>query len=356
VAVPFFLAFLAALAGWWWLRAGPTQTPARLPVLPFADAEAHDLYLRGRSIWHRGTAESNARAIEYFRRATGRDPRFALAWSGIADAHAGSAINADMPPLTVGRQARAAASQAYEIEPGLAEVQFSRGYVSFLIDWEWPGAEAAFRRSIAINPGFSLAHLYLGHVLSQMRRHAEAQSETRRAAELDPLNPMSHAIASQVAFQARDYPAALEYAKRAATLDPEFWIAYMQLAQVYEQLGKTDLAVEAAIKAARLSGGNTKTHSIRGYILARTGQTAEAREVLEALEVIGRKRFVPPYDLALVHAGLGDRDAAFAWLAKAYDVRDVHLIFLTVDPKWDPYRNDPRFEALLKRCGFHLEQ
>jgi TolB-like protein/DNA-binding winged helix-turn-helix (wHTH) protein/Flp pilus assembly protein TadD len=489
VAVPFLLAFVAALAGWWWLRAGTTETPVRLAVLPFADlsadperayladglvdeiiaslgqtnperlrvigrtstltykgttkplaqigkelavdylvegsvraekdrlritvkliraadevqvwsdsydhdlsslltlqrelstaiagqvrlqltpellgalarrhtqdAEAYDLYLRGRSVWHRRTAESNVRAIEYFNRATVRDPRFALAWSGIADARLGSTINADLPPLTVGPQARGAASHASEIEPGLAEAQYSRGYVSFLLDWDWPAAEMSFRRSIAINPGFSLAHLYLGHVLSQMRRHAEAQSETRRAAELDPLNPMNHAIASQVAFQARDYPAALEYAKRAATLDPEFWIGYMQLSQVYEQLGKTDLAVEAAIKAARLSGGNSKAHAIRGYILARTGQIADAREVLEALEVIGRERFVPPSALALVHAGLGDRDAAFAWLAKAYDVRDVHLIFLPVDPKWDPYRNAPRFVALLKRCGFHVEQ
>ena len=126
----------------------------------------------------------------------------------------------------------------------------------------------------------------------------------------------------------------------------------MQSGQVYEQLGQTDLALDAFNSAARFSGGNTKAISYRGYVLARSGRPDEAREILKTLEAVSRERYVPPYALALVHAGLGDREAAFVWLDRAYEARDVHLIFLTVDPKWDPYRADPRFAALLTRCDF----
>jgi hypothetical protein len=122
--------------------------------------------------------------------------------------------------------------------------------------------------------------------------------------------------------------------------------------QALEQLGDDDLALTALATAGRLSGHNSKAVSLTGYILGRSGRQAEAREVLGALETASRQRYVPPYALALVHAGLGDADAAFDWLDRAYAARDVHLMFLTVDVKWDRYRSDPRFGNLLARCGF----
>jgi tetratricopeptide (TPR) repeat protein len=124
------------------------------------------------------------------------------------------------------------------------------------------------------------------------------------------------------------------------------------LGQAYEQMGETDLALEAFKDAARFSGGNSKAPSMRGYILAKTGQVDQAREVLRTLEADTRDHYVPPYAMALVHAGLGERDAVFEWLDKAYDARDIHLIYLPVDPKWNPYRTDARFTALLARCNF----
>jgi Flp pilus assembly protein TadD len=208
------------------------------------------------------------------------------------------------------------------------------------------------RRAIALDPSYAVAHRCLGHVLSQTGRQDEARSALRRARELDPLYAMNHAMSAQVAFQARDYSKAVEYARQAIVLDPEFWIGNMEAGQVYEQLGQIDLALEALTKAARFSGGNSKAISVRGHLLAKAGRTQEAREVLNALETVSRQRYVPPYAMALVHAGLGDRDAVFEWLDKAYTARDVHLVFLPVDPKWDPFRADPRFEALLARCGF----
>jgi Flp pilus assembly protein TadD len=166
------------------------------------------------------------------------------------------------------------------------------------------------------------------------------------------LEPLNHALSAQVAYQARQYSAAIEHSRRAIMIDSAFWIGHVQLGQAYAQTGETELALEALKDAARFSGGNSKALSFTGYLLAKTGRTSEAREVLSKMEADSRQRYVPPYAMAFIHAGLGDREAVFAWLDKAYAARDVHLIYLPVDAKWDPYRTDRRFEALIARCGF----
>ena len=140
-------------------------------------------------------------------------------------------------------------------------------------------------------------------------------------------------------------------ASQALLMAPGVWIGRMQEGQALEQLDEPDRAIAALEHAIRLSGGNSKPVSLIGYILARSGRTDESRSVLARLEETARSRFVPPYAMALIHAGLGDRDAALDWLDRAEQVRDVHLVFLPVDPKWDPFRDDSRFRSLLQRCG-----
>ena len=316
------------------------------------NADAFDAYLRGRYLESRRTPATNARAIKEYQRAIALDPNYALAWSSLGLTYTASVVNSDARPLEIGPLARDAAAHAVGADPNLAESQLLVGYVNWLLDWDWTAGETALRLAIRLDPSNAAAYRTLGHALSQSGRQDEAESAMRRTRELEPLEPISYALSAQVAFQAREYLAAVEHARRAVLTDSEFWIGYVELAQAYERTGDTNLAVEALTDAARFSGNNSKAISLRGYILATSGRANEAREVLRRLEADAGERYVPPYAMALVHAGLGEREPVFEWLDKAYAARDVHLIYLPVDPKWDPYRADPRFNALLARCGF----
>lgn len=330
-------------------------SPERLNTLlrrQSRNAEAYDLYLRGRHFWNQLSPPTNRRAAEYFLQATNLDSQYALAWSGLADCYTGSAINGDAPPLTVGTLGREAAAHAIAADPNLAQSQTSDGFVKFWTGWDWPGAEAAFRRAITLDPNYSLAHRLLGIVLSHLQRNEEALRAIGRARQLDPLLAGHHALSSQVAFAGRKFAEAIQFARQSITIDPEFWIGHMQLGQALEQLGQYDLALDSLNLASRLSGGNSKPISLRGYILAKLGRTSEAQEVLAMLQKVSAERFVPPYAQAIIHAGLGESDRAFDHLEHGLRTRDVHLAFLPVDPKWDSFRRDARFRALLQACRF----
>lgn len=315
-------------------------------------AEAYDLYLRGRHYWHQLSPPTTKRAIELFSKATEIDPQYALAWSGIADALAASPINGDAPAPPVWPRAREAAQRAVSVAPNLAEAQASFGFVKFWLDWDWPGAEIAFQRAITLNPNYPLPHRMLGLMYAHLGMYAEGRPAMRRARELEPLVAVYQALSAQVAFMGRDFKAAEQFARQAIIIDPEFWVGHMQLGQACEQLQEHEAALGALHTAARLSHGNSKPLSLRGYIFAKLGRRHEALDVLQMLQSISRERFVPPYALALVHAGLGQTDLAMESLQRALEVRDVHLTFLPADPKWDALRPDPRFSDLLGRCEF----
>ena len=330
-------------------------SPERLNALSrrqTRNADAYDLYLRGLRFWRELTPQTTRRAVDYYLSATDLDPDYALAWAGLAEAYTSGPINGDARPLDVWPRAREAAAHAIRAQPNLAEAQHVFGQVNWWLEWDWPIAETAFRRAVALDASNAWTHCMLGHLLSQSGRHDEASRLVGRGRELEPLSSLHHAMSSQVAFQARDYAAALEHARQAVIVDPEFWVGYMMRAQAHEQLGETDLAFDALALATRLSGGNSKPISLRGYLLGKLGQLADARALLKLMEDLSRNRYVPPYAMALVHAGLGDPDIVFDCLDRAHTAHDVHLIFLTVDSKWDPFRTDPRFDAFLARCDF----
>ena len=236
---------------------GQRLSPDRLAALAHRhsrNAEAYDLYLRGRHLWNQLTPQTNRRAVEFYVRATELDPQYALAWSGLADAYSATPINSDLSPLEASPPARSAAARAVASGPDLAETQTALGTVSYWLDWDWPAAEAAYRKAISLDPSYSQAHRLLGVVLASMGRRDEARAAMRRARELDPLYPMQLALSAHAAFQARDYATALEFGRQATAVGPGFWIAHFQLASIHEQLGNNELALEALESAAGILG------------------------------------------------------------------------------------------------------
>jgi Flp pilus assembly protein TadD len=234
----------------------------------------------------------------------------------------------------------------------LAETQTSWGFVKFWLDWDWAATEAAYRRAIAIDPNYSLVYRLLGIALAHAgHREEEARQAMDRARALDPLQAMHHALSAQVAFLARDYTGALEFARQASVVLSDFWIGNLQMAQALERLGEYEQALTALSRGSGGGGENSKVISLRGYVLAKMGRTEEAELVLQTLEAIGRQRYMPPCAIAMVHAGLGNVDAAFEWLEHAVEAHDVHLAMLPSDAKWDGLRGDARFAEVLRKCG-----
>jgi tetratricopeptide (TPR) repeat protein len=312
------------------------------------NGEALTLYLSGAASSMQRTPAANQDAIDYYQRAIELDNNYALAWSGIALTYSASTINSGDAPRDVAQYAEDAARRAVTLAPELAEARLALGHVSWLLLWDWRAAEDEFRKAVDLDPNSAQAQYLLGHVLSQGRRHREARQLMDRARALDFNDPMMHAMSAQVAFQARDYDAALKHGQQATLIAGDFWIGHIQVAQAQQERGESELALDALGKDRRDNG----SLALKGYIFAKQDRKSKAHDVLNELAAVAKDRYVPPSHMALVHAGLGDRKAVFEWLDKAFEARDVHLIFLPVDPKWDPYRTDPLFQELLARCGF----
>ena len=339
------------------LRLSP-EVAAAMARRQTQNPQAYDLYLQGRYQWSLLTAAGSRRALELYERAIAKDPGYALAWAGIAQVLSTAPITGDADPVFVFARAQDAVQRAVQYGADLTEVQYALGHFHLIMDWDWPAAENALRKAVAIDPNNAIAYLFLGHVRSQSGDQVEARELVRRARELDPLFSHTFALSAQVAFQARDYPLALDLAKQAVAINPEGWVGHLQLGQALAALGDDTGALAAFDKALFYSGGNSKAVSSRAFVLARSGRADEARAVIAALQAKAQERYVPPYAIALIHAGLSENEEALKWLERALDVRDVHLFFLPVDPRWDALRDDPRFQSLLRRsrfCGRNAE-
>jgi tetratricopeptide (TPR) repeat protein len=318
------------------------------------DADAHDLYLRGRYYLSQRTPESMRRSIEYLEAAVHKDPAYALAHAGLADTYVIQAMITGADPREAWEKARMEAEKALGLDPNLAEAHTAKGMASFFMAWDWPAAEGSFRRAIELNPNYAIAHQFYAHFLSNARRPEEAVAEIQKARAIDPLSPIMHTFAGAILVVARRYDDALPALQQALSLDPDFFPTHTVLGLFYQQTGKQDVAVEEYRKAYRLSGGHTLQLANQGFVLAQIGRRSEAEQIITTLNQIAQSRFVPPYAFALVYTGLGDRDAAIQWLEKAYAVRDILLVFLPAAPMWDSIRSDKRFQDLLQRCGFPL--
>ncbi len=318
------------------------------------DSLAYDLYLRGRYYWNQLTPPSIQRGIEYFQEAVAKDPGYALAYAGLADCYMMLPITCDAPASEILPKAMAAANRAVELDERLAEAHSAVGSIKLWMEWDWAGAEMSFQRAIELNASYVTAHRYYGHLLSNLGRHAESAEEMKKAREVDPLSPIMHALSGRLMYQARKYDSALEHLRNALAINSELWVVHTFLGGVYERLGNFDQAKAEYQRAFELSGGNTETIAFRGHILAQMGRRSEAEEAIRVLQELAKQKYVPPYNIAMVYAGLDDAGAALDWLERAYDTRDVRLTFLAVEPKWDAIRSHPRFQALLKRLALPL--
>ena len=302
------------------------------------------------------TPATAERALHCFREATELDPVYSLAWAGIAHTYSSRLFNSDTRPSDVIDEARAAAAAAIAAGPSVAEAQTAVGVIQFLFNWNWRAAEAHLRRAVALNPSSTHSNWMLGHVLTQQGRHEEAVAAASRALELDPLDALTHGMAAQIAYSAGRTDVAATHAKNALLLEPDFWVGQWQLGQAYQQMGRVNEALEVLAHALRLSNGNTKPLSLTAYLLARTGRANEAREIVDTLECRARDAYVPPVAVALGYLGVNDEEQVFAWLERALAVRDVHLIYVPWDGKWEKLRGEPRFRDLLRRSGLGAER
>ncbi len=312
------------------------------------NAVAHEAYLRGRYFWAKRTADSLGKAIEYFSKATEIDPNYALAYAGLADSYGALAVNSDTAPKDLFPKAKAMAKKALQLDGTVAEAHASLGYALTYFDWDWSGAEREFTRAIELNPNYALARQWRAAFLSAMGRHAEAIAEAKRAQELDPLSLIVGSIAGRCLYHARRYDEAIQQYQKTLEIDSNFWVAHLFLGKALGQKGMFEQALAELRKAGSVT---TEGLSWIGHVHAVQGNSAAAHRVLDELQALAGRRYVPSCHIARIYAGLGDREQAFAWLQRACEERATRLAHLKVEPTFDPLRSDPRFADLLRCVG-----
>jgi eukaryotic-like serine/threonine-protein kinase len=313
------------------------------------DSEAWQLYLKGRFQWNRRTMEGIRSGIHYFEQAIEKDPGFALAYAGIADCSVTLATNVPLSPREMMPRAKAAAQRALELDPDLAETHATMASVLWWHDWDRVRAEREFREAIRINPSYAQAYDGYGLMLTEMQRFDEAMDQLSRAHDLDPMSLVIGVHFALPIFFSGAWEAALEQLTRILEIDPDFMPALGWIAIVQQQLDAWDDALETLRRALAINE-MTIFRASAAHVLARAGRNAEAREILARLTDPSSLRYVSSYDLALVHAALGEPDSAFARLEEALEERAAWMVFLGVDPRLDPLRGDERFRAILARA------
>jgi eukaryotic-like serine/threonine-protein kinase len=313
---------------------------------------AFEAHLKGRFHLAKRTLDGFTKAITFFEQAIVEDRTHALSYAGLADCWTLlSAAAYGEPSARLMERAREAAEEALRLDPSDAEVQTALGFVRFRIDWDWQAAEQAFARACDLGPGYAPAHHRRALLLSALGRHEEALSEIQQAHELDPLSLIiSTAVGRVLHFQKR-YDAAIAQCRRTIDMDASFVQAHLDLGMAYAAQGRYDEAIREFESVLAPDDSRSVMRAVLGHILARAGRTAEAEEVLQDLERRYRRGEAASYDLGLVLAGLERSSEALDWLERACDVRSGLLVYLKVEPMFDPIRAEPRFQALLQRLG-----
>jgi tetratricopeptide (TPR) repeat protein len=315
------------------------------------DTEAYQLYLQGRFHWNKRTLEDLQQSIDFFRQAIQRDPRYALAYAGQADAYALIEDLNVLPGREVIPKVKDAAQQALSLDPNLAEAHASMGWAAFH-EWDWAAAEREFKRALELKPSYAIAHSWYGEYWMTLGQYDKALAELNRARELDPLSPLTNLDLALRLYYLRQYPQAIAQCQAALSADSLSVPTHLCLGRAYQESGNASQAIPEFQKAQELSEGGTDELAALGQAYAASGQEAEARKVLQQLMERSQQTYVQPVWLALIYLGLHDKDQAFVWLQKAYNDRSALLLNLKSDPVFDPLRSDARFADLARKVGF----
>jgi len=319
----------------------------RLARRPTSDTVAYDLFLKGRYHWNRRASPANLlKAIEYYQQAVARDPQFALAYSGLADALAVQAVFAAREPREVYPAALQAAERALQLDPDLAEAHATRGHIRLNFLHDWPGALEDFDEAIRHDPRYAMARVWRGFWLVFVGRTEEGLAELATAVELEPSSMPQVVTYARGLYSARRHGEAAAALERVVEVEPQNMLARALLASVYIELGRFDAAL---VLASDVAGKSPSGFSVAAVALARAGRTDEARAALNRLVELAQHRYVPAYDIASVHAALGDADQAFQWLDRAFAEPSALLGNLRADPVMDPLRSDPRYREVERR-------
>ena len=337
-----------AIAGALRGRLGAGGEQASLVDRPTGDLAAYELYLRGRSILQaRNNRGAILDAIRHFEQAIERDPSFARAHAKLADAYAALGALSHGRPDEEFARARAAARRAIALDSTIAEAHVALAHILFAFDFDWVASEREFRRAIALDPVDARTRVLFAIPLQDQGRVSEALAQLDTARSIDPLTPIVGVVLGRVYVNARRPAEAIRPLQEALALSPQLDLAYQQLGHAHLQLGSHAEAIAAFQRAAALSGVRDSAHL--AYAYAVVGQRGEAERIVKTLLDSPARRYVPPFHIAMAYTGLGDADAAFAWLQRGYAERGSFMDGVKVTPAFAPLHGDPRWRPLLRR-------
>jgi TolB-like protein/Tfp pilus assembly protein PilF len=315
------------------------------------NTHAYHAFLKGRFFWNKRTEEALRKGIAQFDEAIAHDPEYALAYAGLADSYNLLCAYGALPPQEGFPRARQAAERALELDEHLAEAHTSLAYATLHFYWDWPVAEREFLRALSLNANYATAHQWYGGYLAARGRFDESLAEIEQAHRIDPVSLMINADIGWLSFFARQHDRAIEQLRKTIDMDPNFALAYWLLGLNKEQKGQLEEATADFRRAVSLSQDIPFALASLGHVLGRSGKRGEAAAALEELLRLAARRYVSPHSIATVYIGLGEMSEALEWLNRAADERSNWIVFLNVDPVFDPLRDEPRFRKIADRLA-----
>ena len=319
------------------VRSSASSDTKRLTQIPTQNADAYRAYLQGRFLWNQRSESALRGAVEHFRRAIDLDPAFALAFSALADTYTTLGFLSYDAPAATFPVARPYAMKAIELDPSLSQAHASLAYIRFYFDWDWAGASEAFRRAIQLNPNDPVAHQWHAVYLLAAGRPDDGMKEISHAQQLDPSSLPINTDAGFHHYYNGRYTEAIAQLQAVLAMKSDFGIAHLWLGRSYLEVGRLDESLAATTSAEARVPEWPVLVAGRGYTLGVMGRAGEARAVVEEMDNLSKRRFVTAYGKALVYAGLGDKEQAFAWLEKAFAERSHWLVWLRLDPRWKSF-------------------